>query len=351
MERSARLVAVSTALVVLLGCTSNQLPSTNVPSPGRTPTHTPAHTPATSATPDPLAARTQAEIDVPGGPDLPVAAFGSLWLVAPDGEVANVTRIDPATNEIVATIALEANACQALGASDEAMWTCASGGLARIDPLTNQIEQVVDYDLATTLFFGYLPFGAGSLWSLGGDGVARNQVIRIDPMTNEVAMTYELEFDASWISFGEGALWLTDTTGGTLWRLDPASGAITVHTSDLPGPGPSTVGAGSVWLSVRTGPDDRPTANDVTLVRIEPTSGDVVAEIVLGGSIGEIGLYADGDAVWVRTVDPFLARVDPATNQVAEVLQQSALGGTVTVGFDSVWATSYRLNRVWRIEP
>ncbi len=305
----------------------------------------------TTTTPDPLLGRTEAEIDVPGGPDLPVEAFGSIWLLTPDGDVPAVTRIDPTTNEIAATVANDSRLCQALGATETAIWVCTGDGVAAIDPLTNEIGPAVEFDQPASPFFGYLPYGAGSLWALGGEGLARNQVVRVDTSANAVSDTYEIGFGASWLSFGEGALWITDTIGGALWRLDPGSGELTEHASNLPGPGPIAVGAGSIWLAVRTGPDDRPTAEDVTVVRINPVSGDVEAEIIVGGTMGEVGLDADDDSVWIRAIDPFLALVDPETSSVVESFDAPRLGGSVIEAFDSVWTTSYRMNRVWRLAP
>jgi hypothetical protein len=136
-----------------------------------------------------------------------------------------------------------------------------------------------------------------------------------------------------------------------VWRLDPDSGEIAAHITGLPGPGPNAVGAGSLWQIVRNGPDDRPTPNDVTLVRFNTDTGEIEAEIVLGGTLGEVGIYADETSVWVRAIDPFVVHVDPVTNEVLETFEASRLGGSLTVAFDSVWATSYPFNRVWRISP
>src|SRR3954468_382489 len=54
----------------------------------------------------------EATIPVPGSPDWPIAPFGSIWVLAPDLPMRqgtgtpNLVRIDPATDEVAATIEL-----------------------------------------------------------------------------------------------------------------------------------------------------------------------------------------------------------------------------------------------------
>jgi hypothetical protein len=353
VQRSLIPVALAAALVTIAACSASSTPTagpaSSPPAVPPSPATIPAATPSAAPTSDLLGARTQADIDVPGGPDWPLEGFGSLWVLAPDGEPPTVTRIDPITNEISATIPIPSGPCQALGVTEQAVWACAGNGAAPVDPESNVVGRVVEFEVAQ--FFGYMPSGAGSLWVLGGNPVTRNLVVRIDPEAGAVTDTYPLDFDASWISFGADALWITDTAGGAVWRLDPDSGEIAAHITGLPGPGPNAVGAGSLWQIVRNGPDDRPTPNDVTLVRFNTDTGEIEAEIVLGGTLGEVGIYADETSVWVRAIDPFVVHVDPVTNEVLETFEASRLGGSLTVAFDSVWATSYPFNRVWRISP
>ena len=83
---------------------------------------------------------------------------------------------------------------------------------------------------------------------------------------------------------------------------------------------------------------------------VDPATGEVTRVVDASSAGGDI--EATGDAVWVRTGGFFLRRVDPNTLEVVEDLtaaEQS--GGEVIVAYDSVWATAYDDNMLYRIRP
>jgi YVTN family beta-propeller protein len=89
---------------------------------------------------------------------------------------STVSRIDPATNKLVATIKLGAQAPSGLGIADGAVWVSAASDKAvfRIDPATNAVVGRIgvrggNVSLAT---------GAGAVWVQSLDG---NLITRIDP--------------------------------------------------------------------------------------------------------------------------------------------------------------------------
>src|SRR4029450_5831561 len=55
--------------------------------------------------------RMSAEIAITGA-DFPIAAFDSVWVVAQDQPDPEIVRVEPETNEIVASIPVEGRACQ-----------------------------------------------------------------------------------------------------------------------------------------------------------------------------------------------------------------------------------------------
>ncbi len=85
-----------------------------------------------------------------------VGAFGSIWATGQDG----VIRIDPATDQVVATIPIAGGAGWT-AASADAVWVTTTTGVARIDPATNSV--------AATIALGTPALGdpavvAGKLW-------------------------------------------------------------------------------------------------------------------------------------------------------------------------------------------
>ncbi|HET9666229.1 MAG TPA: hypothetical protein VFP09_05720 [Desertimonas sp.] len=143
-----RLLSLTMFLTVGLvaACSSSTAPP-SIPS--VTASATATSSPAASEAGTPLADRLEAEIAVEGSPDWPLAAFNSIWVLAPDlplvddSATPNLIRIDPATNEVTATIPLPDRLCQGFTASEDAIWACAADALIRIDPATNEITDTV----------------------------------------------------------------------------------------------------------------------------------------------------------------------------------------------------------------
>jgi hypothetical protein len=104
----------------------------------------------------------------------------------------------------------------------------------------------------------------------------------------------------------------------------------------------------SVWVVAA----DRP---EPAIVRVDPASNEVVAEIVVPGR-GCNGATASPDAIWACSSDG-VARIDPATNTVTTVVDVDAFGqARLAYGAGSVWAftragDAQTANAVVRIDP
>ena len=289
--------------------------------------------------------RTIAELDPGGGPDLPTAAFDSLWVVAvdgpllDDGTVPSVLRIDPTTNEVVASIEIPGRLCQGIGASPEAIWVCGPDGLVRIDPATNEITAEVPFD--APLAVSRLPYGAGSVWAFATAAIGPDTLVRIDPATNEITATIPLGHVAGTMTFAHDALWVTSPTSDAVLRVDPATNAVEVLASGVEGAGQIAADDDVLWVSLygehgAQAPDDAP-----TVVRIDPSTGEVTAEVDAGTGLEDSnGIAAAPDGLWVRGTDPFLVRIDPETTAVVDRIDADLSTGDVTVAYGSVWATS-----------
>jgi virginiamycin B lyase len=131
-----------------------------------------------------------------GASDVDVAA-GIVWVTAGGSNGGNLIRIDPATNEIVATIHIGrgtgAGGLGDVAADVRAIWVTRGGdrnSLLRIDPDTNEI--VATIDVANSGYWNQLALEGDLLWvgtdphvTLGdGTGTGEVQVLRVDPVTN-----------------------------------------------------------------------------------------------------------------------------------------------------------------------
>lgn len=351
------LLVLPAMIVSACGTTPLTLAPTGDPMPVAAPTVAAESLPAPSipaeASPTPLdmlAARTAAKWSLEGAPDMPTEAFGSIWIIAPDQELGHVHRIDPTTDEIVASIAVP-DRCQSMGATPEGIWVCTVDGLTRIDPETNALADTIPARLATA--FHRMPYGAGSLWAFGTTAFAPDVVLRVDPSTGTV-MQIPLGHTAGSMAFGLDALWVTSPTDDLLLRIDPTTNEVETWVEGLDGAGTVSVAEHGVWVALHADPDASVELDAPAVARVDPGSRSVVASIAIGDGqhVGESGaITATDDAVWVRASEPFLARIDPATNEVVDRIDAGKGGGEVLIAFGSVWASSYEFNAIWRIEP
>ena len=205
------------------------------------------------------------------GMDLvPTAGGGAIWVLDPD---TSISKIDPATNKITATIPTPSRWSLVYGAG--ALWVSGDDGVDRIDPKTMKVTATTSGSLAS------LVFGAGSVW-----GLRDHTVTRIDAATNKVAATYQVGPDPDGLAFGEGRAWIADNDEGSVRSIDPATG----KTKDIQIGGPLiglAVGDGSLWTTDVYG--------NVTRVDL---AGKVPYQPFTGSIATEELLVADGD-LWI----------------------------------------------------
>jgi len=184
--------------------------------------------------------------------------------------------------------------------------------------------------------------------------VAGSSVAVIDPRTNELVDAVPVgrqrspgsgEFGGL-IAIGEDAVWVADTGGRTISRIDPRSLNVTTN-----GLGADVfnvaVSAGSVWVTHRTGGASR----------IDPTDGSVVETVSLSGDGGfpySLEGIAVGDgSVWIGAGLPGelrLIRLDPRiSGREAEILLGTRSNHDIAVGAGAVWITNLLGNVVWRV--
>jgi DNA-binding beta-propeller fold protein YncE len=185
------------------------------------------------------------------------------------------------------------------------------------------------------------------------------------------------------LAVGDGSVWVTSATDGTLSRIDPETMRVAGKPLRL-GRGVSgvTVAAGSVWVS-------SPRQGEV--LRVDPATRRVTARIDVGGRPGAI--VAGGDRVWVadddgagvtainaagervfkRGLPPHLAPLRLAVGAGAVWVSSATTGAVrridlstvapgapipagrgpagVTVGGGLVWVANSRSDRVTRVDP
>jgi YVTN family beta-propeller protein len=176
---------------------------------------------------DPRSRRVVATIPV-GGRNLGrmIVTHGMVWVLRDDYDKARgweLIRIDPATNKVVGRTPLGKNMCGGFGiaAAKDALWISADaqGSVIRIDPVTGR--------LVTRIKIKGAPIGPvvahGAVW-VANEAQGPTRVWRIDPATNGASPMRDLAGDDSMLEPRAGRFWTTD--GATIRMIDPATGAV-----------------------------------------------------------------------------------------------------------------------------
>lgn len=215
---------------------------------------------------------------------------GSLWVA--DCKENALVRIDTRTARKTATIPTGLASTGELNvvAGAGSIWVASdnsAGAVSRVDPATNAVIATIPVNPGTW----YLAFGYGSVWAVSSD---KQSIQRIDPATNTVVKTTALGKQPGFLAAGEGAVWVQEQGDGTVVRIDPKSGDVTgrVKVGAVLKYGDIDTGAGMVWLR---------TTEDQTFVAIDPKSMTVRARV--GKAEGSGALRFTKAGLWTSAHD------------------------------------------------
>jgi outer membrane protein assembly factor BamB len=138
-----------------------------------------------------------------------------------------------------------------------------------------------------------------------------------------------------------GSVWMSDTGGGELLRVEPRTRRVTARLS-VDGEVSIAAGAGAVW-ALQQGATGSRSVFHGPLLRIDPRTNRVTAQVPLRTPTGQpfaaFEMHADRSHIWVGGPGGAL-RIDPNTNRVASVVASS--GSLFTSDFalvrNGLWA-------------
>ncbi|HEX7189640.1 MAG TPA: ABC transporter substrate-binding protein, partial [Actinomycetes bacterium] len=141
------------------------------------------------------------------------------------------------------------------------------------------------------------------------------------------------------VAIGLGAVWVTNSTGGTVSRIDPDThAAFTIPVGT--GPAGVAVGAGAVWVA---------NSGDGTVSRIDPRTNATTVVRVLPGPTGVV--VAAG-SVWVtNTLAAAVTQIDPKTSKVVNEPRVGANPTGIAYGARSLWVANQSDGTVTRLDP
>lgn len=277
----------------------------------------------------------EAVFEVPGAPDW-MAIGEAFWISNyPKG---NVTRIDPKTNKVVATIETGKGPCSGLAIGFGSLWVpnCGDKNVVRIDLVSGKITATLPIPVADSE--GAIAIGAGSVWILTDK---LGTLARVDPDTNKIAAEIYVAPGSYCAVFGEDAVWVTSTERNLVTRVDPRTNLVVESIPVGKAPRFLSVGEGAVWTLNQ---------KDGSVSRIDPKTNKVVATIEVGvpGRGGDIAV-GEG-SVWVTAFSFPISRIDPASNKVVQQFAGEG-GDAIRVGLGSVWLPHLKTGKLWRLDP
>lgn len=278
----------------------------------------PSQAPGSSSGP-----RLVATLNVGSRPGTPVLGGGYVWV--PNTADGTVSKIDPRTNRVVATLKV----------GDPAMLLAAGCGAPTVHSFP-----VGSFDVRLCDVPSALAFFDGTLWAAGnGDG----RIIRIDPRTDRVRAEIQVgDLLAFGLAGGPSGLWAADYVHDTLVQIDSGANRV-VRTLRGVGLGPAglLVTGDAVWVAL---------SREEAVARLDPATGAVVARIQVGQR--PLAMAGTPGAVWVRNEkSSSLSRLDPASNSVAATVPIGFFMGRdgqdgIAAAKGLVWAGGVELNGV-----
>ncbi len=166
---------------------------------------------------------------------------GSIWMLS--GKQGELSRIDPKTNQLSATIEVPRGPA-ACAFGEDAVWITSPelSVLSKVDPVGNRVVAKIAVGPKPR----FLTFGEDSVWTLNqGDGT----ISRVDAHAAKLVKNIEagIPGEGGEIAYGEGAVWTT-LFGFPITKIDPATNSVS---KQWIGPGGDSirVAFGSIWLT------------------------------------------------------------------------------------------------------
>ena len=272
------------------------------------------------------------KIHISPGADWLAIADGSVWTAAGRG----IVQLDPITGDLGPTTEI-LGICLGFDVGFDSLWVgaCDDPAIWRIDPLAGAVLATIPLPVDGIQEEGSVAAGEGGVWVVS----TANELIEVDPATNQVVGNWPLPAGAAAVRAGLGSLWVTISTADQVLRIDPAD-----PTSQTPidvGAYPRflAVGEDAVWVMNQ---------RDGSVTRVG-ADGSVVTTIKVSAPIQGGDIAVGGGSVWVQPGGDLLIRIDPATNEVIATYGPRSGSGSVAADDRAVWVSAHDVEAIWRL--
>jgi YVTN family beta-propeller protein len=273
---------------------------------------------------------------------------GSEPTASPAATRDSVQRIDPRTNSVTASVAIDTPVSR-ITAGEGAVWALAPErrSFVRISP-SGKLAGI-----GSTLGDpAGIATGIGALWIANRVGPTANSatVLKIDPEAPSQARAFSLRARHRWPREDTGGdvavsplpesrgVWLASASGLSVQRLRALGSSVSRIPTGGDPPRLLAVAPGAVWVTHAWG-----------VVRIEPRTNRVATRISL--PFTPRGAAADGRSLWLTNgTGNTVWQLDADTNQVVRRIRVGKEPSGITLAFGSVWVANRMDATVMRID-
>jgi streptogramin lyase len=271
-----------------------------------------------------------ARIETGASPGGATAAFGAVWVA--NDRAGTIARVDPRTNRVTRRVHLERGVFS-LAHGFGSLWAVNydRGTLTRVDSKTGRHRSVR---------VGAVPFDVlaayGRVWVTAWEA---GKLVEIDPRSLRILRRTNIGPRPAGLRAAGGAVWVGFGRSATaVARVDPRTHAVERVQVGIRSPSWFAAGTRDLWVQ----------GADNALVRLDPSSRQVVAKLSFGRTLARGALAPDG-TLWVPDKEQNVVyRVDPTKGQVVDSFPAGAGAFFALRAFGSMWVTSYAGSDVWR---
>jgi ABC-type transport system substrate-binding protein len=235
---------------------------------------------------------------------------GSLWLVSGHG----VIRVDPRTGRIVKGFPVSGISGIRLVFANGALYAARQGNglVVKVDPDANRIT----HHEALHGWVSDLVAGGGSVWV----SIVPGGVYRLGEDDLSLRQTLPAGADPEQISFGGGALWITDPTAGSFSRVAQISGARQTFSGHGADPAAAAYHHGLVWVAASPALPPLPPISGQQLdvaaggVPFDPARYGLFDEQVLYATCAKLLNYPDASGSHGAQLEPEIAAAMPTVS-------------------------------------
>jgi YVTN family beta-propeller protein len=255
-----------------------------------------------------------------------------VW-VANQGS-GNVSKINPSTNSVVATVTVGTNPSNGLVFDGTHIWVAnqGSGNVSKINPSTNSV--------VATVTVGSTPrgvcFDGTHVWVTNyGSG----NVSKINPSTNSVVATVTVEAVPRGVCFDGTHVWVTNYGSGNVSKIDPSTNSVVATVTVGSAPAGVCFDGMHVWVT---------NYGSGNVSKIDPSTDTVVATIAVGSQ--PAGVCFDGTHVWVTNYGSGnVSQINPSTDTVVATIAGGNNPNGVAFDGTYVWIANQTIGYVSKI--